>query len=109
MTLYRALRPLDSNIKRGEVTTLAWLGEEDIKRLEHRGAVSPIAAPPLSEMPLPKAALKKMKAAGLEDAADLLTKGDAELAKSLKVNMNRAAKWKQEVARLLMVELPERD
>ena len=110
MKLYRALKPLDAGgrglIPRGKATPLDWLNDEQIARLEHVGAASEIHAPPLSQMPLPKSALAKMKKAGLEDAGDLLMGNDAELAKKLRVQKATAAKWRNEVARLLMVEPP---
>ena len=111
MKLYRALKLLNAGgrglIPKGRATPLDWLNDEQIARLEHVGAVSPIYAPPLQEMPLPKSALVKMKRAGIEDAGDLLMGNDEELAKKLKVRLPTAAKWRDEVARLLMVKLPE--
>ena len=112
MKLYRALKPLDRGkgkvIGRGQVTTLHWLNDEQIALLEHRGAVNEISAPPLSKMPLPKSALAKMKRAKMEDVGDLLMGNPAELARALKVRPATAAKWRDEVARLLMVKLPKR-
>lgn len=109
---YRALKPLDAGghglIARGRATALDWLNGEQIARLIEVGAVSEISAPPLSEMPLPKAALAKMRRFKVEDAIWMLMATDAEIAKALRTKKATAREWKDEVARLLSVEPPHR-
>jgi len=112
MKAYRALKPLDAGgrgvVPRGEATPLHWLNDEQIRKLEEVGAVSEIHAPPLSELPLSRTALTKMKKAKVDDAIWVLMATDAELAKKLKVREGTAGLWKSEVARLLRVEPPHR-
>ena len=50
--LYRALKDLDVGIKRGELFPGSRISQRAIPILLERGAIAPVAAPPLRELPV---------------------------------------------------------
>ena len=108
MVIYRILRTLDAG-GRGQLhppgpTALEWLNEEQKKKLVEVGAVSELHAPPLGELPGWKTRAKALKKVGISTVNEFMLADETELAKALKKRGPTIAKWKADIARLLMVK-----
>lgn len=106
--IYRALNNLSGVAQRGELTRLSHLSSEQIAKLEKVGAVAPVAAPPLSELPDWAIRAGKLVKAGILDAAAFLEADAAAIAKALRVKPETAQQYQQDVENFLVIhEVPE--
>jgi hypothetical protein len=104
MAIYRALKALSGLAKRGQIVRLAHLDEAQIERLITVGAVAPIAAPPLAELPKWKTRAAKLKKLDVIDVEQLLEVDPAAVAVALDVKPETVAEWQAEAERFLTVE-----
>lgn len=83
MAFWRVLSPLDRGKGRivhpGSTSRLAWLSEEDQKRLEHFGAVSMVAPPPLRILPGWVTRAERLEKHGIVDVVQFLEADNALL------------------------------
>ena len=112
MIIYRILRALDAG-GRGRLyppgpTALEWLNEEQKEKLVEVGAVSELRPPPLEELPGWKTRAKMLKKAGIDGVEGFMLADEAELAKALKKRRPTIAKWKADIARLLLLKWEKR-
>jgi hypothetical protein len=101
--MYRLLRPLafgERIVPAGAVKRLG-LDEKDIATLLDRGAIAPIAMPPLSEIPLWKPRANKLLKVGILDAGQFLEATSKMLAEYLDVEPSTIEEWKGELLRWL--------
>lgn len=95
MTIYRALRTLDTGkkvIQEGSVFPDKWLKQSSITILEEQGKIAPALLPPIFAMPPPyKGYSSKLARAGITDAAEWMEADPAATAKVLGISAAKAA------------------
>ena len=107
MALYRALRRMTGVAQRGELTTLGHLNEEQIAKLIRVGAVAPISAPPLSELPGWASRAGKLAKIDILDVEQLAEADLKVIGKALRVKEETAARYQAEVKQYLVIPEPE--
>lgn len=103
MPVYRALRNLSGVCQRGELTRLAHLNAEQIAKLMNVGAVAPIAAPPLAELPEWAIRAGKLAKLGITDVEQLLEVDAAQVAKTLRVKVETARQYQRDAEQWLVI------
>lgn len=109
--MYRVLHKL--SIGRGQIlypgsfSTLEWLDEKGLTRLERKGAISKVHPPPLIALPgWGRRARRVEENLGVEDAEQFLETDNVRVAEAMKVKVDTVAKWKADVMRWLTAEPP---
>lgn len=95
MTIYRALRTLDTGkrqIEQGSVFPSTWLKGGALAILEEQGKISPALLPPVFAMPPPwKQHATKLKRVDINDAGEWMEADPELVAKALGVSKARAS------------------
>ncbi len=100
MAVYRVLERLSKGerfLEVGELVRLEWLKPEQIARLEVRGAVSRISAPPLAKLPGWKLRSQRLAKAGITGVEELLEADTANLAEQVQADPRTVELWKREL------------
>lgn len=101
MTIYRALRTLETGkrrIEQGAVFPDNWLKPTTITILEEQGKIAPALLPPIFAMPPPyKGYNNKLSKAGIANAADWMEADDSVVAKAIGVSAAKAADLKAQL------------
>lgn len=109
MTLYRVVKTLDfgnHRVERGDFITSSVLPLESIQRLVNIGALSELAAPPLSELPdFPPTALGILSQQGIINADQLMEVNIDEILTRCDVTRETFQGWINLAARWLTVEV----
>ena len=99
--MWRVHRKLDVGkgkvIHPGSLSTLHWLDRKGLARLEMRGSISKVSAPPLGILPGWVLRSKKLLKADIEFADQLIEGNAAEIAEKTGVQERTVEKWKDEV------------
>lgn len=103
MTLYRALTKLSGVCQRGDLTTLAHLTPEKVALLVSRGAVAPVAAPPLAALPGWTSRAGKLAKVGIEDAVQFVQGDPALLARVLHVKAETIDRYRESLLDLMTI------
>lgn len=103
MTLYRAIHKLSGIAGRGDLTPLAHLDAEQIAKLMRIGAIAPLAAPPLAELPGWAARSAKLAKVGIQDAGQFLEGDPALLRRVLRVKAEAIERYRASLLDLLIV------
>lgn len=101
--LYRALKDLAGIAKRGEIVALSHLQPPQLAKLEAVGAISRVAAPPLSEIPGFDAQVEPLAALGIGDVEALVEADAAALAAALAVPVETLRRWMDEARLWLFI------
>lgn len=107
MPIYRALRALSGVCRRGELTRLTHLDAGQITKLAKVGAIAPISAPPLAELPGWAARAGRLAKVDITDAEQLLEAEARVVAKALRVKVETAAQYQQDIQQFLVIEPSE--
>lgn len=107
MAVYRALRNLSGVCRRGELTRLDHLNAEQIGKLAKVGAIAPISAPPLAELPGWAVRAGKLAKVEIADAEQLIEADARVVAKALRVKVETARQYQQDVQQYLVIEQSE--
>lgn len=103
MTLYRALRRLSNVAERGDITALAHLTAAQIDKLFQVGAIAPVSAPPLAELPGWSTRAGKLRKVDIQDADQLVEADVGVVAQALRVKVETAMRYQEEVRAFLVI------
>lgn len=107
--LYRVLKDLsfgDQTVPRGGLVRGSKLAAGTAERLVERGALAPVAAPPVEVLPGWKTRAKRLAAIGLVDAAQVVEADPAEIARSVGVQVVTAEHWQSDAEAWLRGKTP---
>ncbi len=110
--LYRILRPLARDgqtrlLPEDGPSALEWLSPEQHQQLIDCGAIAPIHAPPLSELPGWESRADRLQAAGISSVVDLLAATDIDaISEMAGVRPATIRRWQREAAAWLMPPRP---
>lgn len=103
--LYRTIWPLSlrdgSTVAAGCITPLAGVAPKSLAALEARGAIAPVASPPLVALPNWQARARKLTAAGVLTIAEVIEADPVRLARTCRVALAVVTAWQEEALLLL--------
>ena len=101
--LYRAIKSLSGIAQRGDIVALNHLQPAQIARLEAVGAISRVAAPPLSELPGFADRVALLAALGIHDVEALVEADASSLAAALDIPVDTLCRWTDEARLWLFI------
>lgn len=101
--LYRVLKTLAGTAKRGDIVALPHLQPPQLAKLEAVGAISPVAAPPLSELPDFADRVALLAAHDIHDVEALVEADAAALAAALDIPVDTLCRWTDEARLWLFI------
>jgi len=89
----------------GSLSTLHWLNRKGLARLQMKGSISEVSAPPLAILPgwVLRSNLLSDRA-DIEYVDQLIEADSEEVAEKIDVNVRTVEKWKEEVTRWLTAD-----
>lgn len=88
----------------GSLSTLHWLDRKGLQRLEMKGSISKVSAPPLAILPGWILRAERLSSLGIEYVDQLIACDEKDLAEKAGLQERTILKWKDEVEQWLIAD-----